>query len=269
MKPMVSIVTVTYNAAQCIAETIESVLAQAYADYEYVFIDGKSGDETLSIIESYRECFANKGIQYVVKSERDHGIYDAMNKGVHTAQGQWVLLLNAGDRLVDKNVLADVFSKDFSQADVLFGDVVLCDSEYYKIAKAGPIETITQNMPFCHQSIFVKQSVLLQYSFDTQYKLAADYDQLLRCYMDDKVFRYVDRLISVYDVSGVSEKNFRRTLTEQKVIRERLGLKTQEQIWYTILLRLRARIIKYLLPSVSRSESRGWYRSLEQITKPH
>lgn len=267
MKPMVSIITVSYNAEQCIAETIESVLAQRYQDYEYVFIDGESADQTLEIIESYRESFADKGIHYVVKSGRDHGIYDAMNKGVREAGGQWILMLNAGDLLSDENALADVFCEDLSHADVVFGDAVLRDGEYYKIAKAGPIETITQTMPLCHQSVFVKQSILLKYGFNTQYKLAADYDQLLRCYMDARVFRYMDRLISVYDVSGVSEKSFRRTLTEQKRIREQFGLKTPNPISYTMLLRLRARLIKYLLPSVSRSESRGWYRSLDRIKK--
>lgn len=267
MKRKVSIVTVTYNASQFVEQTIASVLPQTFTDYEFVFIDGKSSDNTLQIIESYRERFEAKGIPYRVKSEPDKGIYDAMNKGSRTAEGEWVLMLNAGDLLVGPNTLAEVFNQDLRDADILVGDVVLQDGPYYKVSKAGPLESITYDMPFCHQGIFVKQSVLEEYGFDTRFKLAADYNQLLRCYLDGKVFRYVEKLISVYDVSGVSERNFRRTLTEQKQAREQYGQKTTKPVWYVMLMRRRAQLIKRVMPSVSRSEGRGWYQDLEKLLK--
>lgn len=265
MEPTVSIVTVSYNAAQCIAMTIESVLVQSFTDLEYVFIDGKSTDGTVNIIESFRAAFTEKGIRYKVISEPDAGIYDAMNKGVREADGQWVLMLNAGDRLADENVLSDVFSGTWDSADVLYGDVVLYDEVYYKVSRAQALETITQDMPFCHQAVFVRRMVLSQYGFDTHYRLAADYNQLLRCYLDGKRFQYAPRIISVYDTAGVSETNFHKTLLEQKAIRESLGIKTARPILYARLMRLKARLIRRFLPALSRSESRGWYRSLKEV----
>ena len=92
---MLSVITVCYRAGDLIAQTIESVLMQQYTDYEYVFVDGGSKDHTLSVIESYRERFEEKGIRYHVVSEPDQGVYDAMNKGVGEACGQWVLMMNA------------------------------------------------------------------------------------------------------------------------------------------------------------------------------
>ncbi len=265
MNPTVSIVTVTYNAARFVEATIRSVLAQAYSDFEYVFMDGGSTDDTLKIIESYREAFENRGISYVVKSEPDKGIYDAMNKGIDTASGTWMQMLNAGDVLTDHCVLADMFSQDRSDADILYGDVILSDGGFYKLAKAGPVETIPLDMPMCHQGIFARRSVLAQYRFDTQYKLAADYDQILRCYLDQKHFVHVDRAVAVYDTTGVSEKNFKRSLTEQEAVRSKFGYHREKPIWHSLLMRRRAELIKKLLPSVSRSEARGWYRSLDRF----
>lgn len=265
MNPTVSIVTVAYNAAACIEKTIRSVLAQSYRDYEYVFIDGKSSDDTVQIIESYRKRFEDLGISFVVKSEPDKGIYDAMNKGIDTAAGTWVQMLNAGDALTDEGVLADMFSVDRSDADILYGNVILSDGGFYKLAKAGPVETIPLDMPMCHQGIFARRSVLTQYRFDTQYKLAADYDQMLRCYLDQKHFVHVDRAVAVYDTTGVSEKNFKRCLTEQEAVRSKFGYHREKPIWHSLLMRRRAELIKKLLPSVSRSEARGWYRSLNRV----
>ena len=265
MNPTVSIVTVTYNAAQFVEETIRSVLQQTYDDFEYVFIDGKSTDGTLEIIESYRKPFEDRGIPFLVKSEQDEGIYDAMNKSIETTTGQYVQMLNAGDALLDEHVLADVFSNYDAEADILYGDVVLRDNGFYKLINASLLETITQNMPMCHQSVFVRRSVLAQYNFNTKYKLAADYDQLLHCYLNKKLFFYTARTIAVYDTAGVSEKNFKRSLTEQRQVRESFGIKENRSIWYILLLRRRAELIKRLLPSVSRSEARGWYRSLDHF----
>lgn len=269
MNPTVSIVTVTYNAAQYVEDTILSVLAQTYDDFEYVFMDGSSTDDTLKIIESHRKAFEDRGIRYIVKSEPDRGIYDAMNKGIAIATGQYVQMLNAGDVLLDARVLSDVFSNYNTAADILYGDVVLSDNGFYKLAKAGPLETITQDMPMCHQGVFVRRSVLKEYRFDTRYQLAADYDQMLRCYENRKTFFYTDRAIAVYDTTGISEKNFKRSLTEQAQIRSKFGYQRAMPIWRIMLLRRRAELIKRLLPSASRSEARGWYRSPDRFSPKH
>jgi len=265
MGPRVSIVTVSYNAAQCIAETIESVLAQTYTDYEYIFIDGQSTDETVSIIESYRSAFEAKGIPYLVVTEKDAGIYDAMNKSVTRACGQWVQMLNAGDYLADENVLANVFAECLETADILYGDTVLHDGDYFKLAKAGDLETIIANMPFCHQSIFVKRRILQQYGFNTKYRYAADYDQLLHAYLEHKIFQYIQRPIAVYDTSGESDKFFKITVKEQKFIRESHGITQKKSTKAVFWARMRAKIVKRLMPTVARSKTRGWYRSVYDV----
>ena len=267
MGPKVSVVTVSYNAAQCIAETIESVLVQTYTDYEYIFIDGQSTDETVSIIESYRSNFEAKGIPYLVVSEKDAGIYDAMNKGVSRSRGKWIQMLNAGDYLVDENVFKDVFLACEKNTDVIYGDTILHDGGYYKLIEAGSLETITREMPFCHQSVFVERNILVECGFDIKYKYAADYDQLLCSYLAGKQFQHFHRPIAVYDTSGESEKNFKMTIHEQNSIRSSYGIVQKKPIFYTLMQRVRARLLKKFLPMVARSEIRGWYRTLDDIKR--
>ena len=188
MNPTVTIVTICYNAEQMIEDTLKSVLSQTFADYEYVFIDGNSKDNTVGRIESYRAAFEAKGVAYRVNSEPDKGIYDAMNKGVAKAQGQWILMLNAGDRFVDNDVLRDLFTDRQYEADILYGDTVNSDiiqnTTYYKIAPAQPLEGLLQGIPFCHQSVFVRGETLKKYGFDTSFRICADYDMFLRAYLD-------------------------------------------------------------------------------------
>ena len=126
-KPLLSIVTVSYNAAESIGNTIRSVARQSWTDFEYLFIDGASKDATVAEIESQREAFASRGIPYRVISEPDRGIYDAMNKAIALAEGQWVLMLNAGDLLAEDTVLERVFREPCDGADVLYGHMVVAE----------------------------------------------------------------------------------------------------------------------------------------------
>ena len=265
MSPKVSIITVSYNAGNSIVKTIESVLEQTYMSYEYVFIDGQSTDNTVDIIESYRAKFESKGIRFVVVSERDKGIYDAMNKGAQLAKGSWVLMLNAADQLVDNEVLASFFSKEFNDAHVLYGDTILRDGNFYKLSMAQPLDTITQAMPMCHQSIFVRRDIIQEYQFDLQYKVAADYNQLLSCYLDKKIFQYVPQIVSIYDVAGTSEKNFRLTQKEQEMVRRVHKSNITHSRVRVIIRHKLARILSHILPKWSRSEKRGWYGSAQKI----
>ena len=125
MKPTVSIVTISYNAAREIEATIRSVLCQTFSDLEYIFVDGKSKDDTLSIISNYEAQLVSRGIACQVVSEPDRGIYDAMNKGIRLARGQWVLMLNAGDVLAHERVLENFFGAQTYSADIVYGDANL------------------------------------------------------------------------------------------------------------------------------------------------
>lgn len=271
MKPVISIVTVSYNAASVIEETLKSVLSQTYTDYEYIFIDGNSQDRTVEIIESYRERFESLGVRYQVISEPDDGVYDAMNKGIDRANGQWVIMMNAGDRFLDNCVLYDVFSQKDYAADILYGDTVCVDfcrgHALYKFAPAQPLKKINQSIPFCHQSVFVRNETIKKYRFDTVYRLVADFDMFLRAYIDGVKFQYVQRAISLYDYGGISMQNPKKLADESAKVREKLGIESsaykKNAKVLCIKVYLRSLLKKYF-PSILFSQKRGWY-PLEKI----
>lgn len=271
-RPTISVVTICYNAAQIIEQTIQSVLSQTYTDYEYVFIDGASKDGTVSIIESYRQPFEKKGIAYRVISEPDGGIYDAMNKGAARSEGEWVLMLNAGDALLHEKVFAQVFEGKTYQAAVLYGNTVLQEMSRggmrYKKVPARPLENMDEGMVFCHQSAFVQGEALRRYGFDASFKIVADYEQFLRMRKDGLVFTKVETYISLFDGSGVSMAKPEATLAEYKAARIKNGIVPKKQ-WLAGLLQW----MKYALRQTIRkvlsgwfySEKRGWYSSLDDM----
>ena len=124
--PLVSIITVCFNAERSIRMTMDSVLEQTYPFLEYILIDGGSSDRTLSLIEEMKPLFEAKGIRLVVVSEPDRGIYDAMNKGLSYSKGDWINFMNAGDRFADSQVLEDLFKTDIQPSEqVIYGDTIL------------------------------------------------------------------------------------------------------------------------------------------------
>lgn len=150
--PRVSIITVTYNAESLLERTLQSVLVQRYADKEIVVVDGQSSDGTVAVIKRHAAA-----IQSWV-SEPDKGIYDAMNKGVRMATGDWILFMNAGDTFASDDVLQRLFDAvDPAQADVVYGDVVKGG-----VVKAAPRQyRLYHRMLFCHQSVLTRRSCLL------------------------------------------------------------------------------------------------------------
>ena len=145
--PRVSIITVTYNAEPLLERTLQSVLSQRYADKEIVVVDGQSSDGTVAVIKRHAAA-----IQSWV-SEPDKGIYDAMNKGVRMATGDWILFMNAGDTFASDDVLQRLFDAvDPAQADVVYGDVVKGG-----VVKAAPRQyRLYHRMLFCHQSVLTR-----------------------------------------------------------------------------------------------------------------
>ena len=162
--PLISIVTVVYNGKAHLEETIKSVISQSYPNIEYIIIDGGSDDGTLDIIRKYEDR-----IDYWV-SERDEGIYDAMNKGMRQAHGKWVNFMNAGDRMLYLNP-SDLVERSRTFSNYFY------DKKRRKIFR-NPISWLymTRNMP-CHQSIIYRRSELVE--FDKNIPVVADYCQLL------------------------------------------------------------------------------------------
>lgn len=211
MRLDITIITVVYNDANFIETTIKSVLNQKLQKIEYLIIDGGSKDNTVDIIRNYDEF-----IDFWI-SEPDSGIYDAMNKGISYARGEWILFLNSGDILVE-----DVISKILSQLncnyDIIYGDVLIKKNRQTIFRKAQPLNTIYYSLPFCHQSVFVKSSILKYFLFNKEFKICSDYEFFLKCFKNDLKFSYFSYPISLYRHGGTSNNKIRYIVEMSKII---------------------------------------------------
>lgn len=174
-KMKVSVITVCYNAILGIEKTIKSVVGQTYPEVEYIVIDGGSTDGTIDIIKKYTDkiaCFV---------SEPDGGIYDAMNKGIRIATGEWINFMNAGDTFSSDTIISTVFSERYKEeVEVIYGDVYFTEShDCNYLQPARPLYFLRRAMPFCHQSSFVKRKAITE--FDKQFQICADYSFFIRC----------------------------------------------------------------------------------------
>lgn len=173
--PLVSIITVVYNGVNFIEETILSVINQTYPNKEFIIIDGGSTDGTLEIIRKYQDK-----INYWV-SEPDRGIYDAMNKGIASAKGEWLNFLNAGDSFVDETILNNIFSSAISDATLIYGDIkVLTENGHSYNHRASILsndKSIKKGMSVCHQAIFYSSKIIEPY--DQSLRLKAEWKHLI------------------------------------------------------------------------------------------
>lgn len=210
----VSIITVVYNGAATIEQTILSVLNQSYKNIEYIVIDGLSVDGTQEIVRKYQDFIA-----YFV-SEEDNGIYDAMNKGIRKATGDIIGIINSDDWYAYDAVESAVDYLTREKTDVVYGrwhNVYLNGTEG-DIPKK-PLEDIRYRMIIPHPTVFVKKDVYEKYGlFDLKYQLAADYDFLLKLYYEGASFGYMDRIIAYFREGGRSERNGIQASEEARTI---------------------------------------------------
>ena len=239
MNPTITVITVCWNAENEIKETVKSVFQQTFDNYEYLIVDGLSTDHTILFLKEEAKK-ANKEQKVRIISEEDHGIYDAMNKGIRYAKGDWLLFLNAGDRLDTNNILDEVIPFLDEDYDFIYGNAKYLSKEGEYIVESKPIESISIGMPFCHQCVFSKRSIMLDTEFDTQYKICADYDMFSRAYtMGSKFYRF-DSVIADYRVGGFSEKHQDLMCKEIVRIKKKNGFIKHEG--YSLLM-LRTRIV--------------------------
>ena len=224
-----SIVTICFNAADILPVTLDSVLAQDFGDFEYVIQDGESSDNTPQLIESYIKRFAEKGVDVIYNREPDSGIYDAMNKAVSSARGEYVNFMNAGDCFYDDKVLRNVSSaidrsgKDDPVPDIVYGECAVYEyGRFYRFPKS--YENIEENMPFSHQTVFAGTGCLKDHPFNTLYRYSADYDFLLTMYDEKKVFLDCGMTVCITTADGTSSINYHDTLMESAAIRKAHGL---------------------------------------------
>ncbi len=219
-----SIITVCKNDAEGIKDTMESVLLQTWKDFEYIVKDGESTDGTKETAERYLPLFEKRGIPLKILSGKDSGIFDAMNKGAGEAAGEWIMFLNAGDTLAARSTLKKVFKdRDWEGTDLIYGDTLEEEfGEYHYFRKApGDIE---ERMPFSHQSVFARKDLIKEHPFNPDYPIAADYNFLLECYCDGRIFTDCGVTVSVVTKDGVSSVKLKDTFTESVRIRRDRGL---------------------------------------------
>lgn len=217
---MFSIITVCYNAQNEIEKTIKSVLEQRDCKYEYIFVDGGSTDNTLKIIKTYKSKFEEKGMKVIVISEKDNGIYDAMNKGANRAQGEWINYLNAGDVYFNEEVLKNIScALEGQEADIVVGEVVYVEGYLGRRYKNEKLENLKKHMIFCHQAIFARRNLLTDRPFDLTYHYSADYDWILWAYLNNHQITTIDVIVAFYDSTGISNRNREKTIQEAAQIR--------------------------------------------------
>lgn len=228
--PQISIIVVSYNAGKTIERTINSIINQTYSDYEVVFIDGKSKDETCEIIASAIKRFKKKGIQTKFVSEPDAGAYDAMNKGAKQAQGLWCTYMNADDKYYSSTALERVAPNLTDEVDIVYGDTMFIDGERCWVEKAKRVDTIKTHLPFCPQATFIRTDLQKEYLFDTKYKISADYDFFLRAFLAKKVFTQINEVIANFYFGGISNRNLVNTYKEDTSVKIKNGIEKKGSI---------------------------------------
>lgn len=221
--PVLSIITVCFQAKDEVRATMENVRKQTWKQFEYLVIDGKSADGTVELLAQSVSDFADSGIPFRYVSEPDHGIYDAMNKGVRMARGQWLLFLNAGDLLADEHVLEQIFEKP-ANAQIIYGDTLCIYQGNTRLYPALPLDHLTYEMAFCHQSAFIRRDLLVEHPYDISYKVCADHQFFLSMYLLKKTFAYYAFPVSIYEIAGYSDKNKMLSHKEKYRMQQELGV---------------------------------------------
>ena len=217
LTPKFSVITVCYNTQATIEDTIQSVIAQTYHHVEYIIVDGASKDRTLSIINRYRDRIAT------VVSEPDKGLYDAMNKGLRLATGDYVCFLNAGDSFHEDDTLQQMVHtlRELTELpDVLYGETELVDAEghFVRMRRLQAPEHLTwrsfrHGMLVCHQAFFAKRTLAEPY--DLSYRFSADFDWCIRIMKKSKVLHNTHLTLIDYLEEGMTTRNHKASLHER------------------------------------------------------
>jgi len=207
---LISVITVTYNALPALKKTLQSIFAQTYSHIEIIVVDGASTDGT----PEYLSTITPSSSFYYI-SEPDKGIYDAMNKGVRMAHGEYCIFMNAADTFASPQVLADVIAHGLN-ADVVYGDILK-----QGIVKVAQEPHNSHKMYYCHQAVFTRTQCLLDFPFDQHHLMSADFKQSKQLFLAGKSFRHIPVVITNYDVLGLSNTHRSDGLMDNiKVIKE-------------------------------------------------
>lgn len=236
----ISIITITYNAAQWLERTMRSVLAQTSKDYEYIIVDGASTDGTVDIIKRLEPQFEGRLSWH---SEPDKGLYDAMNKGIRRAVGDYVWFVNAGDEIYSPSTLAHMIAAATDETDIIYGKACIVNAEGIKVSEHHKVtppnlqrKHFLNGLVVCHQAIAVRRSIAGKYN--TDYRICADYDWCVRAVTISKQNVYLDEYVCKFLTEGVSKKQRKRAWKERfRIMCTHFGI--ARTLWAHVLIVLR------------------------------
>jgi glycosyltransferase involved in cell wall biosynthesis len=222
-KPKISIITVVFNGESTLESTIKSIACQTYSNIEYIIVDGQSTDGTLKIIQQY-ESAISKWI-----SEPDKGIYDAMNKGIKLASGDYIWFMNSGDKIADSNTLEQVM-KSATDSDVYYGETLMIDDQGRQIGNRRlstpeklSWKSFKQGMLVSHQSFIVRKKIVCLYNL--KYRFSADFEWCLLALKKASVVTNTHLILSHFLDGGITKQNIVPGLKERfKIMTEQYGL---------------------------------------------
>ena len=234
-KPLISIITVCYNEEKNIKKTCDSIAGQKYKDFEWIVVDGKSKDKTLDIIKKYKKDITS------LTSEKDKGIYSAMNKGVSKSKGEYLLFLNGGDYLKDKNVLQKVFDfikKDKKKNAIYYGDLIYDNGEIVDYSRAKLDKRFFINKTISHQATFIKKNLFTKFGkYNEKYKIVSDYEFWIKAIVKEKVkTKYLPIIVSVFDLSGMS--------TNYKIAKQHIKERIEVMLKYKLINKKQSATLK-------------------------
>ena len=216
-----TIITPTFNSEKTISKTVDSVLGQSFQDFEYIVVDGKSTDKTLEILDNRRLEFEEKGVKLTIVSEKDNGIYDAMNKGIRLAQGEIVGIINSDD-WYEKDALQKVSNQyDESDFDLFYGDLRIWDENQNgqlkeKLIKTAKIRKPVVSRDWNHPTMFVRRKLYDKYQYRCE-SLHDDWDLYLRIRNGGYKIVVLNEIIANFRLNGTShEKGFKKSIQRVK-----------------------------------------------------
>lgn len=247
----ISIITVCYNSSKTITRTIESVLSQNDVQLEYLIIDGASKDNTVPIAESYRQLFESKGVSYIVNSEPDKGIYDAMNKGVRLASGDIIGILNSDDYYSSSNVLCTVIKGfETNKTETLYGNLLYVkEGKPFRYWRSGNFHTFKHGWMPPHPAFFVTKEAYQKYGlYRLDCGVNADYEFMLRLLEIKKATTFwIDMIFVNMAAGGTSDNGINSRI--QGVIDNKIAWKVNniKPAFYTVYWKKIRKIPQFIL----------------------
>lgn len=254
--PAFSIITITLNNFSGLQKTYKSIEKQNFTDYEWIVIDGESTDETIDFLRQRRTATRTDDIPFTFISEADNGIYDAMNKGIEQASGHYLLFLNAGDELANKNTLKILYPHTKKKPNFIYGDALEPqgnkETHIYKDAKR--YKDLAWGMITHHQAMLYRRHTIRDHKlrYTLRYHIASDYDFTARFLLKAKQTIYISKPICIFEQGGISQQNAAAGRKEQYLIREELNMVSQPKNLWILSVQTASWHLKNLSPALYR-----------------